>query len=190
MSKTMTTNPGQIAVGDLTRPEKEVHPLSKYWKALVPIVVGAALLLLPIPEGLKPNAWYYFALFVAVIIALILEPIPAAAVGLIGVTAATVSLLVVPKPADALKWALSGFQDGTVWLIFVAFMFALGYEKTGLGRRVALQSGEVVGKEDAWVRIRGGTGRSRPRAVYPFKHGAERWDNFPGDQKHPSAIRL
>ena len=147
MSKTMTTNPGQIAVGNLTRPEKEAHPLSKYWKALVPVVAGAVLLLLPIPEGLKPNAWYYFALFVAVIIALILEPIPAAAVGLIGVTAATVSLLVVPKPADAIKWALSGFQDGTVWLIFVAFMFALGYEKTGLGRRVALNLVRWLGKK-------------------------------------------
>jgi len=147
MSKTMTTNPGEIAVGNLTRPEKEAHPLSKYWKALVPVVVGAILLLLPIPEGLKPNAWYYFALFVAVIIALILEPIPAAAVGLIGVTAATVSLLVVPKPADAIKWALSGFQDGTVWLIFVAFMFALGYEKTGLGRRVALNLVRWLGKK-------------------------------------------
>ena len=113
----------------------------------MPIVVGAILLLLPIPEGLKPNAWYYFALFVAVIIALILEPIPAAAVGLIGVTAATVSLLVVPKPADAIKWALSGFQDGTVWLIFVAFMFALGYEKTGLGRRVALSLVKWLGKK-------------------------------------------
>jgi L-tartrate/succinate antiporter len=147
MSKTMTTNPGEIAVGNLTRPEKEAHPLSKYWKALVPVAVGAILLLLPIPEGLKPNAWYYFALFVAVIIALILEPIPAAAVGLIGVTAATVSLLVVPKPADAIKWALSGFQDGTVWLIFVAFMFALGYEKTGLGRRVALNLVRWLGKK-------------------------------------------
>ena len=147
MSKTMTTKPGQIAAGDLTRSEKEAHPLSNYWKALVPIVVGAVLLLLPIPEGLKPNAWYYFALFVAVIIALILEPIPAAAVGLIGVTTATVSLLVVPKPADAIKWALSGFQDGTVWLIFVAFMFALGYEKTGLGRRVALNLVRWLGKK-------------------------------------------
>jgi L-tartrate/succinate antiporter len=45
---------------------------------------------------------------------LILEPIPAAAVGLVGVTAATVSMLVVPNPADAIKWALSGFQDGMV----------------------------------------------------------------------------
>ena len=131
MSKTMTTKPGQIAAGDLTRSEKEAHPLSNYWKALIPIVVGALLLLLPIPEGLKPNAWYYFALFVAVIIALILEPIPAAAVGLIGVTAATVSLLVVPKPADAIKWALSGFQDGTVWLIFVAFMLPWATRRPG-----------------------------------------------------------
>jgi L-tartrate/succinate antiporter len=126
---------------------KATHPMNGYWKALVPIVVGGALLFMPVPEGLKPNAWYYFALFVAVIIALILEPIPAAAVGLIGVTAAAVSLLVVPKPADAIKWALSGFQDGTVWLIFVAFMFALGYERTGLGRRVALNLVKWLGKK-------------------------------------------
>ena len=107
LSKTMTTKVEPLGAGALTRPEKEAHPLSNYWKALVPIVVGAVLLLLPVPEGLTPNAWYYFALFVAVIIALILEPIPAAAVGLIGVTAATVSLLFVSKPADAIKRALS-----------------------------------------------------------------------------------
>jgi L-tartrate/succinate antiporter len=59
-------------------------------------VAGIGLLSLPVPDGLTPNAWYYFARFVAVIIALILEPIPAPAVGLIGVTAATVSLLVAP----------------------------------------------------------------------------------------------
>ena len=146
MSQTTMMNvkhPGTIG---LTWPEKEVRPFKNYWKALVPVLVGALLLFLPVPEGLKPNAWYYFALFVAVIVALIIEPIPAAAVGLIGVTAATVSLLVMPKPADAIKWALSGFQDGTVWLIFVAFMFALGYEKTGLGRRVALNLVKWLGK--------------------------------------------
>jgi L-tartrate/succinate antiporter len=142
----MTTRPEHLGAVVLPRREKEVRPLNNYWKALVPILAGAALLLVPIPEGLKPNAWYYFALFVAVVIALILEPFPAASVGLIGVTAATVSLLVAPKPADAIKWALSGFQDGTVWLIFVAFMFALGYEKTGLGRRVALSLVKWLGK--------------------------------------------
>ena len=142
--RTMTGHPAAL---ESARPEKEARPMNNYWKALIPIIAGAALLLMPIPEGLKPNAWYYFALFVAVIIALILEPIPAAAVGLVGVTAATVSLLVAPKPADAIKWALSGFQDGTVWLIFVAFMFALGYEKTGLGRRVALNLVKLLGKK-------------------------------------------
>ena len=147
MSTTMTTPVRSLEVGALARPEKETRPLSNYWKALVPILAGVALLFVPIPEGLTANAWYYFALFVAVVIALILEPIPAAAVGLIGVTAAAVSLLVMPKPADAIKWALSGFQDGTVWLIFVAFMFALGYEKTGLGRRVALNLVKWLGKK-------------------------------------------
>jgi L-tartrate/succinate antiporter len=143
----MTAKVGHLGTGVLTRPVKETKPLGNYWKALVPIIAGAALLFLPIPEGLKPNAWYYFALFVAVIIALILEPIPAAAVGLIGVTAATITPWVAPKPVDAIKWALSGFQDGTVWLIFVAFMFALGYEKTGLGRRVALNLVKWLGKK-------------------------------------------
>src|ERR1044071_6142934 len=146
MNTTMT-KPGLIVSGGAARIEKEARALGNYWKALIPIAAGALLLLLPVPEGLKPNAWYYFALFVTVIIALILEPIPAAAVGMIGVTAATVSLWVVPKPADAIKWALSGFQDGTVWLIFVAFMFALGYEKTGLGRRVALNLVKWLGKK-------------------------------------------
>ena len=58
--------------------------------------------------------------------------------GILGITAATVLGLVAPAPDDALRWALSGFSHSTVWLIFVAFMFGRGYEKTGLGRRIAL----------------------------------------------------
>ena len=41
---------------------------------------------MPAPSGLESNAWSYFALFSAVIVALILEPIPASAIGLIGIT--------------------------------------------------------------------------------------------------------
>ena len=51
---------------------------------------------------------------------------------------ATTLLLVAPRPVDSIRWALTGFADSTVWLMFVAFMFALGYAKTGLGRRIAL----------------------------------------------------
>jgi citrate:succinate antiporter/L-tartrate/succinate antiporter len=109
-----------------------------WWRAAVPLGVGLALALAPVPSGLERNAWTYFALFAAVVVGLILEPIPAAAIGLVGVTVAGVGRLVEGNPAASITWALSGFQDRTVWLIFGAFVFSIGYGKTGLGRRVAL----------------------------------------------------
>lgn len=115
--------------------------------ALIPIVVWIVLVLIPVPQGLQPHAWYYFALFVGVILGLIMEPIPAAAIGVIGVTLAAVLQLISTKPGDAIKWALSGFSNGTVWLIFVAYMFAMGYERTGLGRRIALFLVQWLGKK-------------------------------------------
>lgn len=50
------------------------------WKAVVPVLVAVVIALLPVPEGLTPNAWNYFALFAGVVVGLILEPIFAAAV--------------------------------------------------------------------------------------------------------------
>src|SRR5207248_4468477 len=51
------------------------------------------------------------------------------------------------NPADAaLTWALAGFSNGTVWLIFAAFLFALAYEKTGLGKRIALALVKLMGR--------------------------------------------
>ena len=111
---------------------------SIFWKANLPILVGIIIAILPVPAGLTTTAWYFFAVFTAVIVALILEPIPAAAIGLIGVAFSAALLLVTDKPGTSIRWALSGFSNTTVWLIFAAFMFALGYEKTGLGRRIAL----------------------------------------------------
>lgn len=129
---------------------------SPWVKMVIVVLVGVVIALLPPPAGLAPYAWYYFALFAAVIVGLILEPVPAAAVGLIGVTvAAVLGLVFSPKqladpafkmPAEAIKWALSGFSNTTVWLIFGAFMFALGYEKTGLGKRIALLLVKLLGK--------------------------------------------
>jgi len=84
--------------------------------------------LIPAPSGLTATAWHYFALFAAVIAALITEPLPGAAIGFIGVTVAAALLLVGKTPADATKWALSGFSNDAVWLIFAANMFALGYK--------------------------------------------------------------
>jgi L-tartrate/succinate antiporter len=122
--------------------------MNRLLRVALPLGVGAALALVPAPAGLPSHAWYYFAVFVTVILALITEPIPAAGVGLIGVTLIAVTgLAFTPAqhadpmfrlPGEAIKWALAGFANSTVWLIFGAFVFAMGYEKTGLGRRIAL----------------------------------------------------
>jgi L-tartrate/succinate antiporter len=128
------------------------------WKALAPIAVAIIVALIPPPEGLAPHAWYFFAIFAGVIVGLMLEPLPGGAIGLIGVTTVTVlSPWVLFAPAElakpgfksfnaALTWALSGFSNTTVWLIFGAFMFALGYEKTGLGKRLALWFVQKMGR--------------------------------------------
>jgi len=128
------------------------------WKLFVPSGVAIVLALIPPPAGLPPHAWYYFAIFAGVIAGLIMENLPGAGVGLIGVTLVTVlsqyvlfspEQLAKPdfKPAsEAIKWGLSGFSNATVWLIFAAFMFALGYEKSGLGKRIALQLVKLMGK--------------------------------------------
>ena len=107
-------------------------------RAATPLVVAITLALLPAPAGLATSAWRFFAVFAGTVVALVLEPIPAAAAGLIGVSVAAALRLVEASPAESARWALSGFGNSTVWLIFAAFMFALGYEKSGLGRRIAL----------------------------------------------------
>jgi L-tartrate/succinate antiporter len=112
--------------------------LRSSWKFAAPLLAWLALRLIPNPPGLAPNAWHYLALFAGVIVALVLEPLPPAAVGWIGVSIAMVLGDVAPKPADAVKWGLGGFSDGTVWLIFGALTLCTGYDKTGLGRRIAL----------------------------------------------------
>ncbi len=118
------------------------------WRVAVPLVAGIAVALLPVPAGLTREAWTYAGVFTAVILGLITQPLPPSAVGLIGVTIAAAAGLPFSEaqraapgfrlPAEAVRWALAGFSNTTVWLIFAAFVFAMGYEQTGLGRRVAL----------------------------------------------------
>jgi len=149
---------------DRSPPIRSKHPALAFgpphvsWKALAPISLVLVLALIHPPEGLAPHAWYFFAIFAGVILGLMLEPLPGGAIGLIGVTVVTVlSQFVLFAPAElakpgfkaynaALAWALSGFSNTTVWLIFGAFMFALGYEKTGLGKRISLLLVKKMGR--------------------------------------------
>ncbi|MBZ5488438.1 anion permease [Halomonas aquamarina] len=128
------------------------------WKLLAPLLVAIVMALIPAPSGLAPHAWYFFAIFMGCVVGLILEPLPGAVIGLLGVTlAALLSRWVLFSPEQlategfnaanqAFAWAVSGFTNSTVWLIFGAFMFALGYEKTGLGRRISLWLVTSMGK--------------------------------------------
>ena len=133
--------------------------MNNWWKAAAPVAVAVVLALIPPPEGLPQHAWWYFAIFAGVIVGLMLEPLPGGAIGLIGVTLVIVlanHVYLSPEqaakagarwPAEAIRWGLSGFANTTVWLIFGAFMFAMGYEKTGLGRRIALMLVKAMGRK-------------------------------------------
>src|SRR5882724_3258104 len=136
----------------------EARPKTPLWKVLAPVVIAVVLALLPVPSGLAPYAWYFFSIFVGVIVGLVLEPLPGAAIAVIGITLVTVlapfalfspQQLVEPgfRPASAaLAWALSGYSNSTVWLIFGAFILALAYSNTGLGHRIALVIIKRMGK--------------------------------------------
>jgi len=120
--------------------------MSSRWKSWAPVAITVIIWLWPTPAGLKVEAWRYFGLFAGVIAALVLESMPAGAVGLIGLTLAGLSGFVEKDPNKALRWMLSGFSETTVWLIVGAFIFAIGYRKSGLGRRIALWLVRALGR--------------------------------------------
>jgi anion transporter len=117
------------------------------WKTVAPLVVWLVIYVIPTPAGLNANQWHYFAVFAAVIAGLVLESMPVGAVGLIGLTVACVLGYVESDPNKSLRWALSGFAEGTVWLIVGAFIFSIGYRKSGLGKRIALVLVRALGKK-------------------------------------------
>ncbi len=100
-------------------------------RGLIVIAVGLIIWFMPIPAGVKKEAWQLLAIFVATIFGLILTPLPMGAVVIIGVM--MTSLTGTLKIAQS----LSGFANSTVWLIVAAFLVARGFIKTGLGRRIA-----------------------------------------------------
>ncbi len=133
------------------------------WLAFLPVAVAVIIALFPAPSGLEQHAWYFFAIFAGTIAALIIESFPFAAVGLMGATiVAVLAPWVLFGPNDfanpkfkateeAIKWMLSGWASSTVWLVFAAFTFALGYEKTGLGRRIALVLVRLMGRRTLFL---------------------------------------
>lgn len=106
----------------------------------VSIIVALVIWLLPAPEGVEPRAWHLFAIFVATIVGIILEPLPMGAVAVCAITAVTVTRTL------ALGDALSGFSHSVIWLVVIAFFISRGFIKTGLGARIAYLFMKLLGR--------------------------------------------
>lgn len=98
---------------------------------LICVLIGVIIWFIPAPEGVKPEAWNLLAIFTATIAGFIFQPLPIGAIAIIACT-----MLVVLNVMTSSE-ALAGFSNGTIWLIVSAFMFAEGFIKTGLGKRIA-----------------------------------------------------
>ncbi len=120
-----------LVLPSVERPKAEKAKGVRLTRLVATVLVGLVIWYLPGPAGVDIRAWHLFAIFVATILGLILQPLPMGAVVLIGMimTALTETL--------SIGDALNGFANPTVWLIFVAFLFARAFAKTGLGRRIA-----------------------------------------------------
>jgi len=97
------------------------------------IATGVIIWLVPAPAGVTKNAWQLLAIFLATIVGIITQPLPLGAVALMGLGAAVLTKTL------TFAAAFSAFGDQIPWLIALAFFFARGFIKTGLGNRVAYQ---------------------------------------------------
>ena len=98
------------------------------------VMLSAATLvwLYPLPEGVEPAGWKLLAIFVAMVLGMLLQPLPAGALALLAITVAVVTQSI------TLQFAVSGFGAQVMWLITAAFLIARAVVHTGLGRRIAL----------------------------------------------------
>ncbi|KAK7261534.1 hypothetical protein RIF29_27848 [Crotalaria pallida] len=106
---------------------------------LASIATGVILWFVPVPDGVSRVAWQLLAIFLATIVGIITQPLPLGAVAMLGLG---VSVLTKTLTFAA---AFSGFGDPIPWLIALAFFFAKGFIKTGLGNRVAYQFVSLFG---------------------------------------------
>ena len=78
------------------------------------VAVGLGLLIwfvIPVPAGVKPEAWHLLALFVGTIAAIIGKVMPIGALAMIAITLVALLGVTNPKPGGAIADALSGFSN-------------------------------------------------------------------------------
>lgn len=105
----------------------------------VPTAILVVLYLMPVPDGLRPEAWHMFAIFAATIAGILAAPIASGALMFIGLA------LTYFTGTLTLGDVLRGFSSGTVWMIFSAYVLSLGFVQSGPGRRIAYKMLSLFG---------------------------------------------
>jgi len=100
-------------------------------KLLSVLVFGLIIWFFPVPEGLTVQAWHLFAVFITAIFAVIINAMPIFTSSILALAVVVLTQTLTPKEA------YSGFSEGFILLIVVAFLIARGVIKSGLGKRIA-----------------------------------------------------
>lgn len=117
----------------------------------IPAAIAVAIcliiwFLIPVPEGLTPEAWHLLAMFIGVIAAIIGKAMPIGAISIIAIALVAITGVTSGSPTKAIQDSLSGFSNQLIWLIGAAVMISRGIIKTGLGRRAGYLFIAVCGK--------------------------------------------
>jgi DASS family divalent anion:Na+ symporter len=99
-------------------------------KLFASVALGIAIALLPVPEGLAPAAWHLFAIFAATIFSVITGAAPILLASILALVASIATGTLEPEEA------YSGFSQGFILLIVVAFLVGRGVVNSGLGARI------------------------------------------------------
>ncbi len=105
-----------------------------------PFVMAAAIWFWPVPDGLTPQAWHLFAVFITAIVSVLLGIYP-----LLTSTTLAVGTVVLTDTTSAAK-AFAGFANTSVLLVVIAFLVAQAVVKSGLGRRISLFMVSLFGR--------------------------------------------
>ncbi len=95
------------------------------------ILAGVLLWFAPVPTGLTVQAWHLFAIFITAITIVIFNALSIFTSSILAITVAVLTGTLEAKDA------FSGFSQGFIILIIVAFLLAKGVINSGLGRRIA-----------------------------------------------------
>ena len=116
-------------------------PQRSPWRArLGTLALGLALWFGPTPEGLGTTPWHLFALFATAIAAVVTGALPILTASLLATAVAVLARVITPAAA----W--SGFANGTIVLIVIAFLVAKAVVTCGLGVRIGHAVVQVFGR--------------------------------------------